>query len=597
MILQALHAHYLRLLQRREEGLPRQGYSQEKISYCITLSPEGDVVGVIPLLDTSGKKPLPRSLSVPQPEKRTSGVKPNFLWDKTSYALGVSANSKRPGEEHDAFKAAHQIWLARQADTGLVALSRFLTRWTPGQFTAPFFTEDMKDTNLVFRLEGDRQFLHEREAALALRAKLLNPVDGETVVLPCLVTGEPAAVARLHPAIKGVNGAQSSGASIVSFNQESFNSWGKEQGSNAPVSEAAAFGYTTVLNHLLRRDPANRQRLNIGDATVIFWAEADDPEEAEAAECIFAALTNDRDTDEQATAKLRHVLEVIAKGHPLTEVDPHLKPDTRMVVLGLAPNASRLSVRYWLRDSLGELVKHLRAHAQDLMLEPQPWKTPPTPWRLALSTAPWRDGKASSEDVSPLLAGELMRAILTGVRYPQSLLANLLMRMRSDGEVSGVRVALCKAVICRDLRLSDSYTSIKEVPVSLDTQVTHPAYLLGRLFAVLEGAQRAALGGNVNATIRDRYFGAASATPALVFPMLLRNVQNHLSRVRKDKAGLAVAIEKDVQEVIDKLPDHFPKSLDLKDQGRFAIGYYHQTSARYKKDGADAPTATQDSTN
>lgn len=597
MILQTLHAHYLRLLQRGEEGLPRQGYSQEKISYCITLSPEGDVVGVIPLLDTSGKKPLPRSLGVPQPEKRTSGVKPNFLWDKTSYVLGVSASSKRPGEEHDAFKAAHQIWLAGQADTGLVALSRFLTRWTPERFATPFFTEDMKDANLVFRLEGDRQFLHERAAALALRAKLLDAADGEAVVLPCLVTGEPAAVARLHPAIKGVNGAQSSGASIVSFNQESFNSWGKEQGSNAPVSEAAAFGYTTVLNHLLRREPANRQRLNIGDATVIFWAETDDPEEAEAAEWTFAALTNDRDTDEQATAKLRHVLEVIAKGRPLAEIDPHLKPETRMVVLGLAPNASRLSIRYWLRDSLGELVAHLRTHAQDLMLEPQPWKTPPTPWRLALSTAPSRDGKASSEDVSPLLAGELMRAILTGARYPQSLLANLLMRMRSDGEVSGVRVALCKAVICRDLRLSDSYTSIKEVPVSLDTQVTHPAYLLGRLFAVLEGAQRAALGGNVNATIRDRYFGAASATPALVFPMLLRNVQNHLSRLRKDKAGLAVAIEKDVQEVIDKLPDHFPKSLDLKDQGRFAIGYYHQASARYKKDGAEAPTATQDSTN
>jgi len=594
MILQALHQHYLRLLRRNEEGLPRLGYSQEKISYCITLSAEGEVVGVIPLLDTSGKKPLPRSLSVPQPEKRAFGIKPNFLWDKSSYALGVSDASKRAGEEHEAFKADHRLWLASQADAGLVALLRFLDRWTPGQFAAPTFLDDMKDTNLVFRLEGDQQFLHERPAAQALRDRLLVPADGDAEVLPCLVTGEFAVVARLHPAIKGVNGAQSAGASIVSFNQGSFNSWGKEQGSNAPVSQFAAFGYTTVLNHLLRRDPANRQRINIGDATVVFWAETDDPEEAEAAEWTFASLTNDRLTDEQATGRLRDTLEVIAKGRPLTDIAPHLKPQTRMVVLGLVPNAARLSIRYWMRDSLGDLIERLRAHAQDLMLEPQPWKTPPTPWRLALCTAPSRDGKASADDVSPLLAGELMRAILTGNRYPHSLLSNLLMRMRSDGEVSGLRVALCKAVICRDLRLSHFHSSIEEVPVSLNTQATHPAYLLGRLFAVLEGAQRAALGGNVNATIRDRYFGAGSATPALVFPMLLRNAQNHLGRLRKNKPGLAVSIEKDLQEVIDKLPDHFPKSLDLKDQGRFAIGYYHQTSARYQKDHEEMPAAAQE---
>ena len=590
MILQTLHEHYLRLLQRGESGLPREGFSQEKISYCLTLSATGNVLGVVPLLDTSGKKPQPKSLSVPQPEKRTSGIKPNFLWDKTSYVFGVSATSKRPDDEHKAFKTAHQAWLAGQTDAGLVALSQFLAQWSPEQFAPPMFSDDMKDTNIVFRMEGDRQFVHERAAAQTLRAKLLAPAASDDVAMPCLVTGDVGPVARLHPAIKGVNGAQSSGASIVSFNQESFNSWGKEQGANSPVSEVAAFGYTTVLNHLLRRDPSNRQRLNIGDATVVFWAESDDPEEADAAEWTFAALTNDRDTDEQATAKLQRALEVIAQGRPLTDIDPKLNPETRMVVLGLAPNASRLSIRYWLRDSLGVLAERLRAHAQDLALEPKPWKTAPTPWRLALCTAPMRDGKAKSEDVSPLLAGELMRAILTGGRYPQSLLSNLVMRMRADGDVSGVRVALCKAVLCRDLRLSDSITPIKEVPVSLDVHATHPAYLLGRLFSVLEGTQRAALGGKVNATIRDRFFGAASATPALVFPMLLRNAQNHLARLRKDKPGLGVNLEKDVQEIVDKLPDHFPKSLNLKDQGRFAIGYYHQTSVRFAKDAGDDDT-------
>lgn len=589
MILQALHAHYLRLVQRGGEALPRQGYSQEKISYCLTLSATGEVTAVVPLLDTTGKKPVPRSLSVPQPQKRASGIAPNFLWDKTSYVLGVSSTSKRADKEHAAFKSAHQAWLAGQTDPGLTALLRFLALWTPDQFVGPLFTEDMKDTNLVFRLEGEKLFLHDRQSAFELRTKLMEPTEDGTLWMRCLVTGELAPVARLHPSIKNVDGAQSAGASIVSFNQRSFTSWDKEQGANAPVSDAATFAYTTVLNHLLRRDPSNRQRLTIGDTTLVFWAEAEDPDDAEAAESFFAALTNDRDTDEQATRRVRDALEAIAQGRPLSDVDTRLKPDTRMAILGLAPNSSRLSVRYWLQDSLGVLAKRLSLHTQDLRLEPVPWRTPPPPRRLALCTAPSRDGKHSSDDVSPLLAGEFMRAILTGGRYPQSLLANLLIRMRSDGHIDPMRVALCKAVISRDLRLSESKTPTKEVPVSLDTQVTQPAYLLGRLFAVLEGAQRAALGGNVNATIRDRYFGAASATPALVFPMLLRNAQNHLSRLRKDKVGLAVSIEKDLQEVIDKLPDHFPKSLDLKDQGRFAIGYYHQTSARYaSKD--EAPT-------
>jgi CRISPR-associated protein Csd1 len=598
MILQVLHQQYHRLLNRGETGLPLYGYSQEKISHCITLTVDGTVVGVTPLLDTSGKKPLPRSLSVPQPRKRTVAIAPNFLWDKSSYVLGVSDTSKRADKEHAAFKQFHQDCLREEQDEGLRALLRFLAQWTPDRFAAPHFTSDMLDSNLVFRFEGERQFLHDRPAAVALRARLLA-LDQEdvTVTLPCLVTGELRPAARLHPAIKGVNGAQSSGASIVSFNQDSFSSFGKGQGENAPVSEEAAFAYTTLLNHLLRRDPGNRQRLTVGDTTVVFWAEAEDAAEAQAAEELFGASfgLEQPDTSEQATQKLYRSLDLVAKGRPLADIDPRLQPGTRMVVLGLAPNASRLSIRYWLRDSLARLAERLREHALDLALEPVPWRTPPSPWRLALCTAPTRDNKAKAEDVSPLLAGELMRAILTGGRYPQSLLANLLMRMRADGDISGLRVALCKAVICRDQRLAASVGNFKEVPVSLDTQIEDPAYLLGRLFAVLEGVQRAALGVQVNATIRDRYFGAASATPALVYGMLLHNVQNHLARVRKDKPGLAVNLERDIREIVEKLPPHLPKSLNLKSQGTFAVGYYHQAETRYKKAGpSNADTEAAD---
>lgn len=591
MILEALAHQYQRLIERDEPGLSPYGYSPEKISYAIVLSADGDPVDVVSLLDTSGKKPVPQSMSVPQPEKRTSGIKSNFLWDKTSYVLGVSASSKRTAEEHEAFKAFHSHAFAGNTDPGLVALLKFLAKWTPERFASAPFAADMLDANVVFKLDGERQYLHQRPAAQTVRARLLGPAAAAgapaSTTQRCLVSGELAEVARLHPAVKGVNGAQSSGASIVSFNLEAFNSYGKSQGDNAPVSEQAAFAYTTVLNHLLRRDPHNRQRLSVGDASVVFWAEAQDADQAQSSEDLLAALLNpDSKSDEgQETEKIRHVMEVVAKGRPLTDLDPKLDEGTRMFVLGLAPNASRLSIRYWLCDTLGDLVQRLRQHAQDLDLEPSPWKTAPSVWRLALATAPSRGDppKAKADDVPPLLAGELMRAILTGRRYPQSLLTNVVMRMRSDGDISGVRAALCKAVLNRDLRLSHSNVSDKEVPVSLDVHSTHSGYLLGRLFAVLEGAQRLALGGQVNATIRDRYYGSASATPALVFPVLLRNTQNHMSRIRKDKPGAAINIERDIQEVIDKLPGEFPKHLGMQDQGRFAIGYYHQAQARFQK--------------
>lgn len=597
MILEALAHQYQRLIERDEPGLSPYGYSPEKISYAIVLSADGEPVDVQSLLDTSGKKPVPQALSVPQPEKRTSGIKSNFLWDKTSYVLGVSASSKRTAEEHEAFKAFHAQALAGDADPGLAALLKFLSKWTPERFASAPFTADMLDANIVFKLDGERQYLHQRPAAQAVRARLLGPKPEASATglstQRCLVSGELADVARLHPAIKGVNGAQSSGASIVSFNLEAFNSYGKSQGDNAPVSEQAAFAYTTVLNHLLRRDPYNRQRLSVGDASVVFWAEAQDPTQAQSNEDFLAMLLNpDSKSDEgQETEKVRRAMDVVVKGRPLAELNPKLDEGTRMFVLGLAPNASRLSIRYWLCDTLGVLVQRLRQHAQDLQLEPAPWKTAPSVWRLVLSTAPSRGDppKAKADDVPPLLAGELMRAILTGTRYPQSLLSNLVMRMRSDGDVNGVRVALCKAVLNRALRLSHSPVSEEEVPVSLDVHSTNPGYLLGRLFAVLEGAQRLALGSQVNATIRDRYYGSASATPALIYPFLLRNTQNHMSRIRKDKPGAAINIERDIQEVIEKLPGEFPKHLSMQDQGRFAIGYYHQAQARFQK--ADKPDA------
>lgn len=581
MILSALCDYYQRLLEQGTDGVSPFGYSQEKISYAVLLATDGSVIGVNDVRDTSGKKPVPRLLGVPQPEKRTSGIKSNFLWDKTSYALGVSGkDGERVALEHAAFRELHLQALAEEADPGLQALVKFLQSWTPDQFQLPLFDQEMLDSNLVFRLDGQEHYLHESPAAQTARSRLL--VGGESREGLCLITGRRQPLARLHPAVKGVYGAQSSGASIVSFNLESFTSYGKSQGENAPISEQAAFAYTTVLNHLLRPGEHNRQRLRIGDASVVFWAQSTNAATAAQAEATFWSMLEPPSDDGQEAEKLRSALVAVAEGRPLHELDPQMEDGTRLFVLGLSPNASRLSIRFWETNSLETFAQRLGQHFQDLHIEPLPWKTAPAIWRLLYATAPSRDGKAKAEDVPAHLAGEMTRAILTGGRYPRSLLATLIMRMRADGDISGLRVALCKAVIARERRLSGK-TNPEELPMSLDKEAGNPGYRLGRLFAVLESAQRLALGDKVNATIRDRYYGAASATPAMVFPMLLRNAQNHLSRLRKDKPGMVVTLERDIAEIIAGLGSQFPRSLRLEDQGRFAIGYYHQSQARFAR--------------
>ncbi|MCW0393234.1 type I-C CRISPR-associated protein Cas8c/Csd1 [Xanthomonas sacchari] len=612
MILSALADYYQRLLDDPDSGIAAPGYSQQNIGYTVVLAADGSVVSVQDEHSNEGKKRLAKAMRVPQPEKRTAGIKSNFLWDKTSYVLGVSASSKRSAQEHAAFKALHQPALADSDDAGLQALLAFLATWSPEQYADhPAFAphgEALLDTNLAFRLEGDPGYLHERAAARTAWDRQQGQV-GDGIRGLCLVSGTLAPLARLHPAIKGVNGAQSSGASIVSFNLDAFTSYGKQQGENAPISEQAAFAYTTALNHLLRRDPHNRQRVQIGDTTVVFWAQARTTTQAQNAEDVVAALMRGDDTEDpsiadgRATRRLELVMKQVRQARPLRDLEDGLDDDARIFVLGLAPNASRLSIRFWETQTLAGFAKRLADHYDDLSLLPPAWKRAPTPAYLALQTAPiyGEHGKPKAEDVSPLLAGELTRAILAGTRYPQSLLGSIVMRFRADGQLSPLRIALCRAVLAREARLSRQQglsTDHKEPPMSLDTGNTDPGYLLGRLFASLENLQRAALGDRINATIRDRYYGAASATPASIFPVLLRSAQNHFGKLRKEKTGLAVNLEKEIGQIVDALPPSFPRSLPIQEQGRFAIGYYHQTQARFaRNDGQDAPdTASEGET-
>lgn len=594
-VLQALDGYYERMAARGEAEAP--GYSREKISFCIVLAPDGSVVDALDLRQASGRKLQPVLREVPAAVKRTVGILPNRLWDKSAYVLGRTAGEgRRTAQEHAAFKELHAQLLAGARDEGLLALARFLEAWDPARFDEPPFGPDMLDANLVFRLDGEMGFIHERPAARSLLAESVGEERNDASF--CLVTGRSAPPARLHPTIKGVQGAQTADAALVSFNLDAFTSYGKAQGANASTSEAAAFRYGAALNRMLDRTSRNRLRRGVGDATVVFWADVSgrvDEAAAAAAESSFAqfaepAIESPRDDEEMQAereegAKIRDALEKVAAGRPVEDLDLGLVSGTRFHVLGLAPNAARLSVRYWLDDDFETFARRLAEHAADLRMEPAPkrWGArPPAIGRLLAETTALQK---KFENIPPLLAGEVMRAALTGTRYPRSWLAATIARLRAgDDPSTGWHAAAIRAVLERDRRLrrdDDAIKHAKETPVSLARDNPDPAYQLGRLFAALETAQRLALGPRVNTTIRDRFFGAASAAPATAFPMLLKGVQHHTAKLRRERRD--VWIEREIGEIFDQLPTQLPRTLRLEAQGRFVIGHYHQRQAFFAK--------------
>jgi CRISPR-associated protein Csd1 len=350
--------------------------------------------------------------------------------------------------------------------------------------------------------------------------------------------------------------------SIVSFNKDSFESYGHSQGYNSPVGESSAFKYVAALNRFLERDSGHR--IQIGDASVVFWAEATDTRSAADAEDIFAQLF---EVDEHAEAKkIGAILAKIRSGRPLGEIRPDLT-ETRFFILALSPNAARLSVRFYLEDTFGEIANRYVAHLERMRIDPPPKEEAPSTWRLLIETAVQR----KSDNIIPNLAGEWMRAILTGSPYPLTLLAALNMRIRADHDVNALRAAIIKSVLIRNFRM--------EVNVSLDPENREPGYLLGRLFAAYERIQSAALGQNVNATIKDKFYSAASTQPRKVFPLLERGSKSHLSKLGKETRGYQIKLEKTVADIMDAmLPagDPFPSHLPERQQGLFALGYYHQ---------------------
>ncbi|MDD2468064.1 MAG: type I-C CRISPR-associated protein Cas8c/Csd1 [Desulfobulbus sp.] len=585
MILQELNRYYERKAAEPDAAIPAYGASVENISFALILDSNGELLNVEDLRLQEGKQLRPRKMVVPAAEKKASGIKPNFLWDSTSYVLGLDDKGKqeRTDKCHKAFVQQLRTFCAFD-DPGLKAILSFYDHDFRTITTLPNWA-DICGANLVFRLSGTPGFIHDRAAARRAWEQCLGQREAATTG-QCLVSGEEEQpLARLHPSIKGVRGAQSSGASIVSFNLPAFESYGKEQSINAPVSEKAAFNYATALNALLATD--SRQKVVIGDTTVVFWAEC-----RSVAEELFADLfapdesrvkSIAADDDQQTAGKILHLLNNIRSGKRAVDIVPALDESVRFYILGLAPNASRLSIRFWMASTVGDLLKNIGEHFRHLEIVRQYDSEPEFPplWRLLCQTATL--GK--SENVLPVLAGGMTKAMLNGGLYPQSLLAAVLGRIRAEREVGYFRASLLKAFLVRNKQMEISMyydPSRKEVP-----------YLLGGLFAVLEKAQADAIPG-ATATMKDRFFASAPATPARVFPMLLKNAANHIAKLRKDpaKTGWAINLEKSIQDSVAHLA-HFPPTMSLEDQGLFMIGYYQRMKDFYTSKNTTANTTEE----
>lgn len=601
MIIPALVDLYDRILDAGDDTLAPKGYSRQQVSFKVVLNKNGslhrfEAVQISVPRDTRRRvkghtvtetriEHRPALLLLPGQSKPSgSGLNPCFLWDNSAYMLGFKADDPNPERTQAAFAAfreRHSGLAAELDDRGFGAVAKFLSSWRPSDARAHRVLAEITAHFGVFQLRGESGYVHERPEVRAWweRAGVVSEPEsangGSSMAAPSLATASTQPIARLHePRIKGVAGAQSSGATIVSFNQDAFTSFGKDQSFNAPVGVGDAFKYCTALNRLTTDD---KHRVRIAGDTVVFWTAGEAATDAAACGWFAAAL----DDSAVTVDRLKGLLEAAREGEVVREFGD---PSTPFYVLALSPNMSRLSVRLWLVSTVGDVTRRIGDHLRGLQLDPPPGESPLLSIRrLVNETVPPKAGFPDSDRVSPTLAAAVTQSVMRGTPYPRALFAGVVDRVRIEGLADSQtrkdfraaqhrRCAVIRACLTRNHRM--------EVPVSLDPDRSDPPYLLGRLFAVLERAQQNALGLDINRTIKDSYYGSASSTPATIFPRLLSLARHHLNKI--ENPGQRVTRERELGAIMDRIIA-FPRLLGLEAQGLFAIGYYHQRQSYFNR--------------
>lgn len=602
MILQSLYEYY----QRKQDDLPPYGFQIKEIPFVITLKSDGQFNGLADTRQPNKQKRLEAyPFRVPKERERTGSnawQRANLLWDHYGFVLSHPATNT----PKDVEKARKQFGTFQQMVTDLAAahpddqeLKAIHAFYEQKQYKQvgldPKWPDcaKIKGCNLTFKIAGQERTITDNANVKSMAAAYYEQEKqddedetddvAEKVIAFCPVSEDIGPIARTHPRTP-IRNAKTN-AKLVSFQKhKGFDSYGKEQGSNAPIGKRAAFAYTTALNHLLY----SPQYLQIGDASAVFWAAADSRMELLLSQFFDEPPLENPD---QGTNAVKELFEAPLAGTPAIYDD-----GTRFYVLGLAPNAARIAVRFWHVATVGDLARHIRQHFEDLeIVRPQFVQRPFLSLKaLLIGVSPLGD----LDKLPPKLAGDFMKAILDGTLYPQTLLQAALRRIhaeqakkdekgRQKEHVTYARAALIKAWLNRLTRSANSDQE-REFTMSLDESNINSGYRLGRLFAVLEFVQQDAAGGpnKINTTIRDSYFGSASSTPSAVFPTLMRRNQHHMTKLRKEKPGLYVMRDKLIRVICNDGIDGklgFSPVLSLADQGRFIIGYYQQRQDLFTK--------------
>lgn len=592
MLIKAL-CDYYDVLSRADKVLP-EGYSKVKIHYLICLTPEGKIDEIIPwqikepVPAKNGKvkeKLVPRMEVMPQRTEKP-GIDANIIEHRPLYIFGLNYDDgvfrteDRTGKarkSHEAFVQANKDFLEEMDSPVINAYRAFLENWHPDEETGnPWILglgKNYGSSGFAFCLTGEPDRLLHEDAMVKEKWEAVRCAGEQTgtVKAQCSVSGEVAPIARIHNKIKGVSGGLATGSVLIGFNNSSENSYGNEQSYNSNISEMVMKRYSETLNYLLGE---KQHKELLDDVTVVFWAMNSSGKEESLMSALFFGESEFMSA-EQTEGMLKNLLKDAAEGTIIQKRIASLEgidPEVDFYMLGLKPNSSRLAVKFFYRKKYGEILWNIVRHQRDLQVSED---SRPVPfWRIKKSLL---SPKSQNDKINPMLLAKVFESVMYGTAYPVSLLDHVVRRVKTDSDmkIDDVRAGVVKACINRNLRIAGKE---EEIRMALDKENRSPAYLCGRLFAVLERLQQEASGNSLNRTIKDAYFASATSKPVLVFPKLLRLAQNHLNKARNP-----VYYNILIGEIMDKMQGEFPGTLLLADQGKFIIGYYQQYQSFFAK--------------
>lgn len=570
MIIKSLVDLYDEMAQKG--AVPKENWAYWDVSGILDLDQDGNLLSLIPVAESDKGKLIKKPMLVPQAFlKRTNGILPNFLCDNLSYFLGIEYKNDSLKATAKKFEAAgklhHQVLDGVCSKTAEAILKYFDTFQIDVDHPSELILAHLKTIgtgNLVFRVNGE----YAQDDVLIQTAwqKFMNQtLDTET--RRCIITGKKDHIPEIHLGIK-LPGAKP-GAALISFNDESYTSYGLDRNGNSAVGEEAAFKYVTALNYLLTHRDSHT---GIGDVQLIYWSKSAKPDYQK----LFGMFLI---KSEKSDEIIHNVFEKLSQGQM---IDTNIRANEPFFILGLTPNAARISARFFMENNFGSILSNLQKHNERMKMEKPVYINFIHFYHLIQQTV---DKKSKDKLPKSGLVEDLVVSVLNNAPYPETLFSSIMQRIQAErGNVTWERASIIKAFLLKNRRYKT-----EDLTAALNEKSSSVPYNLGRLFSVLEKLQRDCTEAELNTTIKEQYFSSASASPLQVFPNLIVSSGNHLRKLRSDKFGAAVNADKLIGNIIGSLNECFPETLNLDQQGEFAIGYYQQRQKLFEKKNKDEP--------